>query len=373
MVPSYPQIRLRDDSASYLAPGGAGLEAISRNGPKLARADVLMAAEPVPVTATYFLEPGFRERTAIVDLPARDAVVQLITHTRAQTLIHTNTPGLLADHLRQCSEVVRAVPPRVLQRRRSFEALGDVMDAVEADSGVRPLAPGSATCPPRPMSRPALTRETVRAFAERARETLSLLWKAAPLWTSLWLALLAVQGVLPAALVTLTKWVIDSMNAAIGSGRSWETVQVVAVPVALMGGVFLLQRVLGGLVQWVSVAQSEYVGDYITNLIQEKASTVDYEFYEASEYHDLMEAGAEPGDDPGPPAYPERRVAPPRRASRSSPSASSSSGTGSGFRSRSSSARSPSSPSSCGTTASSTSGGRRRRPAAAWRSTTGRS
>ena len=148
VVPSYPQIRLRDDSASYLAPDGAGLEAISRNGPKLARADVLMAAEPVPITATYFLEPGFRERTAIVDLPARDAVVQLITHTRAQTLIHTNTPGLLADHLRQCSEVVRAVPPRVLQRRRSFEALGDVMDAVEADAGVRPLAPGSATAHP---------------------------------------------------------------------------------------------------------------------------------------------------------------------------------------------------------------------------------
>ena len=145
------------------------------------------------------------------------------------------------------------------------------------------------------MSRPPLTRATARAFAARTRETLSLLWKAAPLWTALWMALLAVQGVLPAALVTLTKWVIDSMNTAIGSGRSWETVETVAVPVGLMGGVFLLQRVLGGVVQWVSVAQSEYVGDYITNLIQEKASTVDYEFYEASEYHDLMEQAQSQG------------------------------------------------------------------------------
>ena len=150
VVPSYPQIRLRDDSASYLAPGGAGLEPISRNGPKLARADVMMATDPVPVTAAYFLEPGFREHTKIVDLPARSAVVQLITHTRAQTLIQTNTPGLLADHLRQCSDFVRAVSPRVLQRRRSFEALGDVMDAVEADAGVAPLAPRAAPARPAP-------------------------------------------------------------------------------------------------------------------------------------------------------------------------------------------------------------------------------
>ena len=138
VVPSYPQIRLRDDSASFLAPDGAGLEPISRNGPKLARAGVEMATAPVPITAAYFLEPGFRERTDIVDLPARSAVVQLITHTRAQTLIHTNTPGLLADHLRQCSDFVRVVQPRVLRRRRSFEALGEVMEAIEADAGVQP-------------------------------------------------------------------------------------------------------------------------------------------------------------------------------------------------------------------------------------------
>ena len=140
VVPSYPQIRLRDDSASYLEPSGEGLTPISRNGPKLARSVVEMATAPVPVTAAYFLEPGFRLETAITDLPARSAVVHLISHTRARTLVQTNTPTLLTDHLRQCSEFVRAVRPRVLQRRRSFEALDEVMAAVEADAGVGPLA-----------------------------------------------------------------------------------------------------------------------------------------------------------------------------------------------------------------------------------------
>ena len=141
----------------------------------------------------------------------------------------------------------------------------------------------------------SLSREAVGAFLARARATLSLLWKAAPVWTAIWFALLAVQGILPAALVTLTKWVIDAMNEAVGSGRSWETVETVVLPVGLMGGVFLLQRVLSGIVQWVSVAQSEYVDDYVTNLIHEKAAAVDYEFYEASEYHDLMEQARSQG------------------------------------------------------------------------------
>lgn len=148
IIPSYPQIRLRDDSAAYLAPGGEGLEPISRNGPKLARAGVLMAPDPVPVRAAYFLEPGFRDRTEIVDLPAQQAVIQLVSHTRAHTLVHTNTPTLIKDHLRQCSEFVRVVQPRVLQRRYSFEALGEVMAAVEADADVLPLDEGAWATPP---------------------------------------------------------------------------------------------------------------------------------------------------------------------------------------------------------------------------------
>ena len=147
VIPSYPQIRLRDDSAAFLAPDGEGLKPISRNGPKLAREGVQMASDPVPVRAAYFLEPGFRDRTEIVDLPAQQAMIQLVSHTRAHTLVHTNTPTLIKDHLRQCSEFVRAVQPRVLRRRYSFEALGEVMAAVEADADVLPLSEGAATSP----------------------------------------------------------------------------------------------------------------------------------------------------------------------------------------------------------------------------------
>ena len=144
VVPSYPQIRLRQDAASHFSPDGSGLSPIWRNGPKMARTEIEMARGPVPLAAAYFLEPEFAERTSVSDVAAQDAVVRLITHTRARTLIQTNTPGLLAQHLQQCTDFVREVRPRVLERRRSFEALGDVVRAVEADAGVEPLEPDAA-------------------------------------------------------------------------------------------------------------------------------------------------------------------------------------------------------------------------------------
>lgn len=125
--------------------------------------------------------------------------------------------------------------------------------------------------------------------ARRVRDTLGLVWAAAPLWATLWAVLLVVQGVVPAALVALTKWLVDAVDAAVGSGQSVEAAGVVVLPAALMGGLFLLQRVLGGLSEWVGVAQAEYVGDHISGLVHDKAAEVDFAFYESPQYHDLLD------------------------------------------------------------------------------------
>lgn len=137
VIPSYPQIRLREDAAAFLVPDGDGLTPMSRNGPKVARNGVAMAAEPVPLRALYFLEPGYREQTEIAPVAPTEAVVRLVSHTRARTLIHSNVPALLQDHLEQCRALVQAVSPRLLRRRASFEALPEVLAAIEDDAGVR--------------------------------------------------------------------------------------------------------------------------------------------------------------------------------------------------------------------------------------------
>ena len=119
--------------------------------------------------------------------------------------------------------------------------------------------------------------------------SLRLIWTAASRWTSAWAALLVVQGLLPAAVVYLTKTLVDSIAAAVGAGVSWEGAMTVLIPAGLMAAVLLLQRVLGGFTEWITTAQAELVGDHVKMLVHEKATAVDYGFYESSHYHDQLE------------------------------------------------------------------------------------
>ena len=145
LVAAYPQIRLREDSADFLVPGGEGLEEIERNGPKLARNAVPLAQARAALHGLYFLEPRFEEMASTAPMDPTHALMGIVQHTRARTLIQTNTPGLLRDHLHLCGQLVRQVPPRVLRRRRSFEALPEAIEAVERDVWGAGVQSGVAT------------------------------------------------------------------------------------------------------------------------------------------------------------------------------------------------------------------------------------
>ncbi len=103
------------------------------------------------------------------------------------------------------------------------------------------------------------------------------------------MALIAISGTLPAVTVYLTKLVVDSFTLAIGQGTGWEVVRAVAGPGLAMAGVFLFQRVVSSLQEWVSVGQSEHVTDFLKERLHERAAAADYAFYESSAYHDLLE------------------------------------------------------------------------------------
>jgi ATP-binding cassette subfamily B protein len=118
---------------------------------------------------------------------------------------------------------------------------------------------------------------------------LRLIWSAASKWTVLWFLLLAVRGLLPAAVVYLTKWLVDSLAVAVGAGVTAGGLGAVVAPAALMGSILLLQRVLGGINEWVSTAQAELVGDEVKGLVHAKATEVDYGFYESAQYHDRLD------------------------------------------------------------------------------------
>ena len=115
-----------------------------------------------------------------------------------------------------------------------------------------------------------------------------IIWLATKGWTVTWAILLLIQGALPAATVYLTKVLVDSVAAAIGSGLSADSVQPIILPAVCMCAVLLGTQLVGSLIGWVRSAQSELVQDYIKSKIHTKAALVDLEFYEMPEESDRM-------------------------------------------------------------------------------------
>ncbi len=125
---------------------------------------------------------------------------------------------------------------------------------------------------------------------------LRLVWEAAHVWTVLWAVLLVVQGLLPVALVYLTRDVVNSAVAAAGAGGTRESLGPVLFWVVLTAVVLLTQELARSASSYVRVVQSELVTDHIYGLIHQRSTLADFAFYETPEYHDhLHRARAEAG------------------------------------------------------------------------------
>ncbi len=114
-----------------------------------------------------------------------------------------------------------------------------------------------------------------------------------------WAALLLIQGLLPAATVWLTRYLIDGVVAAAGAGGAWEMLAPLLGLVALMAGILLLGEFLRSLATWIRTAQADLVKDHIASLIHRQSIAADMAFYESPEYHDHLhrardEAGHRP-------------------------------------------------------------------------------
>jgi ATP-binding cassette, subfamily B, bacterial len=121
----------------------------------------------------------------------------------------------------------------------------------------------------------------------------SLIWDASRNWTLAWVILLVLQGVLPAATVYLTRLLVNSLVAVIGAGMSWESIQTILVPVAMIAGVLVLSECLQGVSEWVRTAQSELVQDHISALVHQQSIAIDFGCYESSEYNDYLDRARE--------------------------------------------------------------------------------
>src|SRR5213593_114972 len=115
-----------------------------------------------------------------------------------------------------------------------------------------------------------------------------LIWRGARGWMVAWGIVLAVQGLMPVALVYLTKPLVDGLQATVGRGTSWVSVQPVLVVAACIGGILLLTELLKVCLEWIGAVQSELVQDHITDLVHAKSASVDLAFYETPDFYDHL-------------------------------------------------------------------------------------
>ncbi len=101
----------------------------------------------------------------------------------------------------------------------------------------------------------------------------AIVWAAAGGWMVAWAILLVVQGLLPVALVYLTKPLVDGMQAAVGHGRSWESAEPVLFVAIAIGGVLILTELIKVALEWISAVQSELVQDWTSASLRHPTST----------------------------------------------------------------------------------------------------
>ena len=126
------------------------------------------------------------------------------------------------------------------------------------------------------------------AEAPHLGTALRLVWRAAPRLTAAWAALLAVQGLLPVAIVYLTRALVDSLVAAVRAGEGAAGAGRTLLLAGLMAGALVATELLRAAVRWVRAAQSEVVRDHISGLLHERAIAADLAYYESPAYFDQL-------------------------------------------------------------------------------------
>jgi ATP-binding cassette subfamily B protein len=119
---------------------------------------------------------------------------------------------------------------------------------------------------------------------------IALVWGATRSWTAAWALLLLLQGLLPAAIVYLTRPLIDSLVVTVesGAGASINALRPVLWWGGLMAALMLLAEILRELSGWIRRNQSELLQDYIAGSIYRQSIAADYAFYDLPEFYDHL-------------------------------------------------------------------------------------
>lgn len=118
--------------------------------------------------------------------------------------------------------------------------------------------------------------------------TLALVWEASAPWTTAWAIVLVIQGLLPAAIVYLTRTIVDRAVPLFRSHGDPLLLRTALPPAILLGFLLFLAGILRCISLWIRTAQAELVQDHVTSLIHERSIAADVAFYETPSFYDHL-------------------------------------------------------------------------------------
>jgi ATP-binding cassette, subfamily B, bacterial len=118
---------------------------------------------------------------------------------------------------------------------------------------------------------------------------LRLVWQSSPKWTIARLLVLSFQGVLPLLSLFLLKLIIDQIAVSLTAANKSVAFEQALFLLILSGCVMLLTSVFTSLAEVVNAAQTYRVTDYMQELLFQKSSEIDLEFYENPKYYDTLQ------------------------------------------------------------------------------------
>ncbi|HAZ44445.1 MAG TPA: ABC transporter ATP-binding protein [Cyanobacteria bacterium UBA11369] len=117
---------------------------------------------------------------------------------------------------------------------------------------------------------------------------LRLVWESGSGWTIARGMLLVVQGTLPLLSLYLSKLLVDSVTQGLAAADKEVAFRQVLLLICLIGIVVLASAIFQAIGSIISTYQAQVVSDYINNILHSKAIEMDLEYYENSEYYDIL-------------------------------------------------------------------------------------
>jgi hypothetical protein len=130
--PAYPNVKLLPDAASALGYDFEALTPLFKDAPKRHNhLDRFFPNKPFPLRKIYVLEKVGHNRHEIEPLQPQKAVLEVIRHTRGTNVLTTSED--MGTHLRQCAQLVQAIPICRLKRCHSLDQIPELIELIESD------------------------------------------------------------------------------------------------------------------------------------------------------------------------------------------------------------------------------------------------